>query len=161
MKKKTIFIIFSIMCFIIVAIGIAKFLPNYNEINEFGKKVSGIQDIEHNESMYKKNPSIELAFSLMDKYKHVISIKDNKKVEFYGKAAIHLGADDMLCGFWVNLWLASVYNENGDKHNACIFFKKATKLQNAEKHNIVNEELLQQEGLGISFAKTCQGQEDM
>ncbi len=156
MTKKTILIIGSVTCFIVGIIGIVNFLPYYKEINEFGKAVSGIEDLKSKESKFDKKPTIELAFFLMDKYKHVEPIKDLGKVIYYGQEALRLGADDMACGFFVNIWLASTYHEKGDKNNACIFLNKAAKRQDAEKNNLINEKLLQEEGLGIDFAKTCQ-----
>ncbi len=156
MTKKTILIIGSITCFIVGMIGIVNFLPYYKKINEFGRAVSGIKDLESKESKFNKEPTVELAFSLMDKYKHVESTKDLGKVIFYGQEALRLGANDMACGFFVNIWLASTYHEKGDENNACIFLDKAAKLQDAEKNNLINEKLLQEEGFRVDFLKTCQ-----
>ena len=156
-KKKTLVTI-SLVCSILVIVGIGILWSIVIEMEKDRKMGLGIDDIEIKEREFAENPDIQLALTLMDRYRFVESIKDLDKAEFYGKKAIELGANEKKgAGFFANFYLAFVYYEKGDDIKACLYFLKAKELRTIEieRQNILSKEVLEQEFDG-KFIENCQ-----
>ena len=140
-NRKNLIIIFAIFFFVLILINS---IPYFNEIEFMSKNSLGVGDISEKEKEFTRHPTLELAFELADKYKHVAIISDNKKAIFYGIKAIELGANEKKCGFFINVWMASIFHKQNNDAIACKYYKKAIEIQSTLKinsNNIFEEEL--------------------